>query len=72
MQILIKLFLKIENLKIVIAEQEKRCMELEKSSAANDSKKKKALTDVKSIEEKLNKQESLVTIKHPPTNQRFL
>lgn len=50
----------VENLKSVIAKQETRCMELEKVSADNDSKKKKAQTDVKAIEEKLSKQESLV------------
>lgn len=48
------------NLKSVIAKQETRCMELEKSSADNDSKKKKAVAEAKAIEEKLNKQESLV------------
>lgn len=35
-------------------------MELEKTNTDNDSKKKKALTDVKAIEEKLAKHESLV------------
>lgn len=50
------------NLKSVIAKQETRCMELEKSSADNDSKKKKALTDAKATEEKLSKQESLVCV----------
>lgn len=35
-------------------------MELEKASTDNESKKKKAQTDVKAIEEKLGKQESLV------------
>lgn len=49
-----------ENLKSVIAKQETRCMELEKASTDNESKKKKAQTDVKAIEEKLSKQESLV------------
>lgn len=49
-----------ENLKSVIAKQETRCMELEKASTDNETKKKKALTDVKAVEEKLNKQESLV------------
>lgn len=52
-----------ENLKSVIAKQETRCMELEKVSADNDSKKKKALNDVKTIEEKLAKQDSLVNKK---------
>lgn len=63
MQILNVFFLlhQIENLKSVIAKQETRCMELEKTSADNDSKKKKALTDVKTIEEKLAKQENLVS-----------
>lgn len=36
-------------------------MELEKISADNDANKKKALTDVKTIEEKLAKQENLVS-----------
>lgn len=35
-------------------------MELEKASTDNESKKKKAITDVKAIEEKLSKQETLV------------
>lgn len=48
-------------MKSVIAKQETRCMELEKTIADNDSKKKKALTDVKTIEEKLAKQENLVS-----------
>lgn len=60
---------KIGNLKNVIAEQEKRCMELEKTSADNDSKKKKALTDVKSNAEKLSKLENLVT-RHIPGDKK--
>lgn len=53
---------KIENLKSVIAKQENRCMELEKTNADIESKRKQALTDVKTIEEKLSKQESLVRV----------
>lgn len=52
----------------MIAKQETRCMELEKASADNDSKKKKALTDVKATEEKLAKQETLVTKKKKNRN----
>lgn len=44
-------------------------MELEKTNTDNDSKKKKALTDVKAIEEKLAKHESLVKKKQNKTNQ---
>lgn len=64
---------KLGNLKSVIAEQEKRCMELEKTSADNDSKKKKALTDAKNTEDKLNKQENLVMQKKAiaPTKRLF-
>lgn len=53
-------FIIAENLKSVVAKQETRCMELEKTSTDNETKMKKALTDVKAIEEKFNKQEALV------------
>lgn len=62
-------------MKSVIAKQETRCMELEKTSADNDSKKKKAITDVKATEEKLAKQEILVnkekTISRNKTTKNF-
>lgn len=46
-------------------------MELEKTSADNDAKKKKALTDVKTIEEKLAKQENLVSSEsNEPTKKK--
>ena len=46
-------------------------MELEKASTDNESKKKKAQTDVKAIEEKLSKQESLVWPQKQFNNSSF-
>lgn len=46
-------------------------MELEKTNTDNDSKKKKALTDVKAIEEKLAKHESLVKKQNKPKQRNI-
>lgn len=49
-----------ENLKSVIAKQEAKVTEMEKINSEIEMKKKKSLSDIRSLEEKLAKQENLV------------